>query len=1459
MKQKRKIWSRLLAAAVVLTLSIAPSLSSATVYADEKTEDIVSQTQEDQQETEEPQSVTAVDITKDISDKEFSIQTSVEGISYNPERETVSLLSLKDNNGELTDAQMPGTYTATYLVVPKDQSDSYTIQRNVILTDTEGMAHTQENGPDKSKSNIETDDSDVLPSSPETPELKIKAAGQSITDEEQKEIQRELRTGETLLFSTVNSINLQGDVYLEVGDVIYYPENIGYYSTNWFYVNGKLAYCIESQKPTPPTGDYVGEVLDSNQDLKKVLYYGYGGAGDITGTYMPDFSDEQKYVFTHIAASYAYAGTEGFAGCPYENLVAAGVIGYIDKLLGMEEPPKGELSFSADSVTAVRNGEKQRTPDIVLNGDYRNHITMDLPTGITGVNTTENKNVTAGKFTVKGGDTFYLEAAVSQSGKYSTGDLYGSIGETWRTLVVSTGDVDQAVGVFESESALPVSLTVNWISMARIALVKKDADTKNPLAGAVYGIYKDKACTNLLMEMQATDSDGKCVSGYFDAGIKTVYVKEITAATNYLKDESTHTVNVEAGKTVTVQAVDKAVKGRIILKKVDADTGSFEAQGDASLEGAVFGLYAKEDIVHPDGRTGVLYPKGTLISQKTVGSEGSITFEDLYLGQMYVKEIISPESYLLQPKEYDATLSYGGQEVEIVTKSLIVEEQVKKQAFSLIKISEDGGQTETDLVEGAGFKVYLINSLTKVKDGTLKPKNGSYYTAEDFVDYDFSKETTAHTYKNKKPVPVPELFTDNKGYLVSPELAYGTYVVEESTVPENLNKVNPFIVNITEDSREPMTWRIFDDRPYQFFLKIIKRDAQTGNVVLGKEASYKIYDCKARKYVEQTVNYPKKQRISVFTTTEEGYLVTPEKLQPGTYRIEEVKAPANFVRAGSEMELFLGNEKISLLDIKMEGAYKKQEQKPITITVEAGNVSEVDPESGIPIVTIEQRNNEQVGSLTIVKTGEQLQSITEGSVLDKAKDIWNKVKEAVIGEGCSDAVFHEFKYEEEGIEGTVFEVRAKEDIVSPDGAKDNEGNPVIRYHKNDVEATLTTDDTGKATVNNLPLGSYYVKEVEAGAHFVLNTEIKEFVLTSEDDTAAVVYEELECMNERQKIEICVKKKDKVDGKTLQGAFFGLYAKENILSADGRLLLEKDTLIEQKSTDENGKLTFSSDLIHGYYYVKELRPLPGYMQSEEIWEVMVPYEDQSQAVIAVEKEFENQPTETQITKTDLTTGKELEGARLQVKTQDGKVVEEWVSGKVAHVIYGLPEGAYILHEELAPFEEGYVTANNVEFEVKADGNVVKVEMKDDISKTEIIKTDITTGKELKGAKLQVLTTEGTILEEWITDGSPHRVDQLPIGVDLILREITAPDHYEIAEDVTFKLEDTAEIQKVEMKDKEIEKKPVISQGPKTGDKTEAALCLMVLCIATAFVAAGIAYKKRRRHINGKKHKGIQDTK
>lgn len=224
-----------------------------------------------------------------------------------------------------------------------------------------------------------------------------------------------------------------------------------------------------------------------------------------------------------------------------------------------------------------------------------------------------------------------------------------------------------------------------------------------------------------------------------------------------------------------------------------------------------------------------------------------------------MKEIEPAEGYLLDETEYPVEVSYEGQEVQIVHREVTVKETVEKQAFQLIKISEDGEQTETELVEGAGFKVFLISELSGVKDGSLKPGNGSYYTPEDFITYDYSKDETASYWENGKKITVPELFTDKKGYLKSPELPYGTYVVFESTVPENLKGIRPFIVQISEDSREPQVWRVFDDRPLQYYFKIVKKDAQTQKPVLDNSAAYKIYDVEAEKYVEMIVRYPKKK------------------------------------------------------------------------------------------------------------------------------------------------------------------------------------------------------------------------------------------------------------------------------------------------------------------------------------------------------------------------------------------------------------------------------------------------------------------------------------------------------------------------------------------------------------------------------------------------------------------------
>lgn len=1447
----RNFKTRIAAFGLALLMGMSPMSSAVNAYAAEETNP--AETEAEILEAEETAvmeetRVTAEDITKSVSDDTFQVESCMEGIYYDPEKEDVTLTAIEKEDGGSYEPDQAGTYLASYLVVPKDKSDSYVVSRKVTLTDSEGQAHTEENGGQHQKEDTQSEEDSDSPVQAVT-EVEVTTPDEEMTAQALKELETDIAEGNVMVFSgAADMAKTRGTVTLEKGETIYYPSYIGNYLTCWFWVNGKIAYCLESHKASPPSGDYVAEVLDSNKNLQKVLYYGYGGAGDITGSYLSGKSAEEKYVYTHIAASYAYAGEAGFTGCDYDDLVSAGVIAFIDTLFGMEEPPKGELSFSKTSVKAVRDGNVQKTPSIKLSGDHRNYVSVTVPKNVTIHNKTKGTSQTDGTLKIYGGDTFYLTAEMLHIGKYESGNLHGSVGETWRTLVLSTGDSDQDIGVFESESASPVSFSVDWLEMTRIELTKKDANTKNPLDGAVYGIYTDAKCEHLLMEMAATGEDGKAVSDYFEAALKTVYVQEIKAPDLYAENKEIYKVDVTAGKTVSVTGTDEHVTGAVHIKKIDRETQAFLPQGDSALAGAVYGLYAKEDILHPDGKTGVVFKKDSLIAQGVIKADGTLDFSELYLGEMYVKEITPPEGYTVDTTKYDVTLSYEGQEVTEVSRDLTVTEQVKKQAFQLIKISEDGDQTETDLVEGAGFKVYLVSSLSKVKSGELKPSNGEAFTAEDFSGYDFSNEQVAVTYTDGKAVPVPELITDKKGYAVSPELPYGLYVVEESTVPENLKAIDPFLVRVDEDSREPMQWRIFDDRPFEFLLKIIKKDAQTGNTVLKAGASYQIYDMEKEEYVEQVIQYPKKETIRVFQTNEEGYLVTPEELKCSTYRIEEVKAPEGFVRQGYEMSLVQEDTVIPSSEVTNQGIYKESPKDSIVITVSSDTAHQIDPDTGAVIVEVEQPNEEQVGSLTLTKTGEQPVKVDGDSLLDKAKSVIQKIQTAVTGEEETTGIFRNFIYEESGVEGAEFELYAKDTIYSPDGAKNEAGNPVVRYEKDDLVAKLKTDENGKAVVNNLPLGSYYLKETVAGEHFVLNTEQKEFTLTSEDDTQAVVYEGVAYKNERQKISISVEKKDAVTEEKLEGVIFGLYAKEDILSNQGEVLVEEDTLLEKKATDENGQLTFDSDLYHGTYYVKEEVRKPGYLPNEEVWEIEASYEDQNLAEITLTKEVENQPTESHFTKTDATTGEELEGAKLQILNKEGEVVEEWISTKEPHIVYGLPEGSYTLHEELAPYADGYVSAADVEFEVLEDGSVTEVEMKDEYSKVEISKTDLTTGEELKGAKLQILNKDGEVLEEWVTDGKPHLVEKLPVGEELTLREITAPDGYEIAEDVKFTLEDTMEIQKVEMKDARTPETTV----PKTGDDPWKPMVLLIICIASAGALLGTMVYKRKHRKSGETH-------
>ena len=327
--------------------------------------------------------------------------------------------------------------------------------------------------------------------------------------------------------------------------------------------------------------------MDSNENLQKVLYYGYGGKGDLTGEALSGKSKEKKYVYTHIAASYAYAGEAGFIGCTKADLEKAGVMDYMELLFQQENPHREELVLSSTSVDAIRDGDLQKTPEIQLDGDSKNYIELSVPEEVTCYNVTREESIANGTIKIYGGDSFYLSAKMDVDGQYDSGELFGSIKDDWKLLALVAGEGKAEIDVYESLSAEPVSFTVNWLGQARISLLKKDRDTDEPVAGAVYGIYKDYKCKELLMEMPGTDENGKTSGDSFDTGLKQVYIKERKAPEKYLLDSNVYPVDMENEKEIELTVYDvpenteqENEPTEIHVTKVDAVTGEM-------LEGAV--------------------------------------------------------------------------------------------------------------------------------------------------------------------------------------------------------------------------------------------------------------------------------------------------------------------------------------------------------------------------------------------------------------------------------------------------------------------------------------------------------------------------------------------------------------------------------------------------------------------------------------------------------------------------------------------------------------------------------------------------------------------------------------------------------------------------------------------------------------------------------------------------------
>ena len=790
---------------------------------------------------------------------------------------------------------------------------------------------------------------------------------------------------------------------------------------------------------------------------------------------------------------------------------------------------------------------------------------------------------------------------------------------------------------------------LNERQKAAVRVEKQDEETKNPLSGGIYGLYaaedikvdgKTVVPKGTLIEKATTGADGKA-SYKAELPINYSYsIREIQAPELYLRNsEDTYTFTFkftndkEEKVNFSHTFTNKRVNATIDLVKEDSETGN-SAQGDAVFEGAIYGLYAREDINHPDGRSGVLYKKDEQVATLTTDKEGKASVSNLYLGKYYLKEITPPVGYLLDEEEHDVNCNYEGDQVETVKRNTVSKEDVIKQPFQLIKAA-DNDKTDADLLKGAGFSAYLISSLTVKDDGS----------------YDFTNATPIVLTEDGKT----EMFTDERGYACSIPIPYGRYIVRETTTPHNFMPVDDFIVTVTENSTTPQVWRVLLDDEFKAKLKIVKQDDETKQPVLLANTEFKVYDLDAKKYVEQVTTYPNTVVHKSYFTDENGYLILPESLKCGNYRIEEVRAPDGYT----------------------------QNTQYVEIKVDKNTAYQMDSVSGDAIITVTYENHPVKGKLVIHKSGETLKSFKK-----------------------------DFVYEEASLEGAEFEIYAAEDIFTPDHQVDEQGNRHVIYAKDTLVKTVTTNKNGEAVIKDLPLGKYRVKETKAPAGFVLNPDSQEVAFIYKDQNTPEIEEKLEFSNERQKVELSVEKQDAETGKALKGATFGLYNKEAISSGD-KVIVKADTLLQEITSNEKGKAAFTLDLPLGRYYVKELQAPAGYVSSDEILEFDATYQGQDVKTIKLKSVKKNQPTTVEVTKADITTGTELDGASMSVLDKDGNVIDSWTSVKDSpHVIKRLQVGkTYILREELAPY--GYLRATDVEFTISDTAEVQKVKMEDEV--------------------------------------------------------------------------------------------------------------------------------------------------
>lgn len=503
--------------------------------------------------------------------------------------------------------------------------------------------------------------------------------GEVLEQAEEQEIDfLSLEEGETVSFIATYA-STRTDVDVTRGTCYYYSDyGLGSYLTYKYTVKfdnvSATAYCIQPSKNSPGDGVYKITKLGDGKKLAKVCYYGTKASG-VNGFFKqehPDFSAGKQFVITHLAVSYASGGDDAFSGANSTGQALA--MELYEYCMAQPDIPDVAMEFSNDNVTAYIDGNEQRTEEIKFKADSLQNITMKLPSGVVFHNVDTGEASAAGvSIKLYGGTTFYLSAPLDQAAKVAgawKSTMKGYITKDFSAYKVTTGTDTQNLALVFGEGVDDekfIDFSVTWLQQATIEIIKKDRGSNALLAGAVYGVYSDEACQNLITEMPPTDANGVS-SVTIDKTQDVVYLKEITGPSGYLVDATAHGVSLVMGSKVTQELFDDEKKASLtVYKEGEVLTGADVTEEKVTFryetrrqKGAVYNVYAGEDIVAADGST--IYQNGALVKEGlTTGEDGSATLDNLNIGTYVVTETQAPDKLVCTGESQTVTLSAAGE------------------------------------------------------------------------------------------------------------------------------------------------------------------------------------------------------------------------------------------------------------------------------------------------------------------------------------------------------------------------------------------------------------------------------------------------------------------------------------------------------------------------------------------------------------------------------------------------------------------------------------------------------------------------------------------------------------------------------------------------------------------------------------------------------------------------------